>query len=111
MKAQDYDLTANEKFVVWHTTLLMMTNEQLDHQSKARILNAAKMMCISECLDMEKIQEHDLEELEKSEKKHKEIEMIKRAIWKEMDKIMEVLTACYGEPKRDKSNHRCPNHD
>ena len=46
MKAQEYSLTGNEKFSVWHTTMLMMTNAQLDHDSKARIMKFVKVMCV-----------------------------------------------------------------
>ena len=37
MKAQEYNLTGNEKFSVWFTTMLMMSNEQLDYDSKVRL--------------------------------------------------------------------------
>ena len=107
MKVQEYNLTGNEKFSVWFTTMMMMTNDQLDPNSKARILKFAKMICTGECLDTEKIENEDPEELEKSKEKSKELEMMKDAIWKEMDKITEVLTACYGEPKKGSRHHRC----
>ena len=69
---------------------------QLDPDSKARIMNMAKIMCVGECLDMQKLGNGDPAEMEKSKEKQKEFEMMKDAIWKEMDKIQEVLTACYG---------------
>ena len=43
MKAQEYSLTGNEKFSVWHTAMLMMTDAQLDHDSKARIMKFVKV--------------------------------------------------------------------
>ena len=49
MKAQEYNLTGNEKFSVWFTTMMMMTTAQLDSDSKARIMNMAKIMCVG-CL-------------------------------------------------------------
>ena len=48
MKAQEYNLTGNEKFSVWYTTMMMMTSAQLDPDSKARIMNMAKIMCVGE---------------------------------------------------------------
>ena len=92
MKAQEYNLTGNEKFSVWFTTMMMMTSAQLDPDSKARIMNMAKIMCVGECLDMQKLENDDPAEMEKSKEKQKEFEMMKDAIWKEMDKIQEVLT-------------------
>ena len=52
MKVQEYNLTGNEKFSVWFTTMMMMTSAQLDPDSKARIMNMAKIMCVGECLDL-----------------------------------------------------------
>ena len=111
MKAQEYNLTGNEKFSVWYTTMMMMTSAQLDPDSKARIMNMAKIMCVGECLDMQKLENDDPVEMEKSKEKQKELEMMKDAIWKEMDKITEVLTACYGEPRKSKKHHRCTHND
>ena len=106
MKAQEYNLTGNEKFSVWFTTMMMMTSAQLDPDSKARIMNMAKIMCIGECLDMQKLEKDDPVEMEKSKEKQKEFDAMKDAIWKEMDKIQAVLTACYGEPRKGKKHHR-----
>ena len=111
MKAQEYNLTGNEKFSVWYTTMMMMTSAQLDPDSKARIMNMAKIMCVGECLDMQKLENDDPAEMEKSKEKQKEFEMMKDAIWKEMDKIQEVLTACYGEQRKGKKHHRCRHND
>ena len=44
MKVQEYSLTGNEKFSVWHTAMLMMTDAQLDHDSKERIMNSLHLM-------------------------------------------------------------------
>ena len=111
MKAQEYNLTGNEKFSVWYTTLLMMTNAQLDPNSKARIIKMAKTMCAGEDLDMTKMENDDKEELEKFRKKQEELDIMRDAIWKEMDKITEVLTACYGEPRKGKKHQRCVHND
>ena len=99
MKAQEYNLTGNEKFSVWYTTMMMMTSAQLDPDSKARIMNMAKIMCIGECLDMQKLENEDPEEVAKFHEKIKEFEAMKEAIRKEMDLIKKVLDACYGEIK------------
>ena len=111
MKAQEYNLTGNEKFSVWFTTMMMMTSAQLDPDSKARIMNMAKIMCVGECLDMQKLEKDDPTEMEKSKEKQKELNAMKDAIWKEMDKITEVLTACYGEPRKGNKHHRCRHND
>ena len=106
MKVQEYNLTGNEKFSVWFTTMMMMTDAQLDHDSKARILRMAKIMCVGENLDMQKLENEDSAEMGKSKEKQKELDAMKDAIWKEMDKIQEVLTACYGEPKKGNNKHK-----
>ena len=111
MKAQQYNLTGNEKFSVWFTTMMMMTSAQLDSDSKARIMNMAKIMCVGECLDRQKLENEDPAEMEKSKEKQKEFDAMKDAIWKEMDKIQEVLTARYGEPRKGKKHHRCRHND
>ena len=111
MKVQEYNLTGNEKFSIWYTTMMMMTEDQLDHDSKARILKMAKIMCVGECLDMQKLENEDPAEMEKSKEKQKEFEMMKDAMWKEMDNIQEVLSACYGEPRKGEKHHRCKHND
>ena len=111
MKVEEYNLTGNEKFSVWFTTMLMMTNAQLDSDSKARMIRMAKIMCAGENLDTEKMENKDEREFEKFSEKQKELELMKDAIWKEMDKITEVLTACYGEPRKGNKHHRCKHND
>ena len=111
MKAQEYNLTGNEKFSVWFTTMMMMTSAQLDSDSKARILRMAKVMCVGEDLDMQKYENNDPVEMKKSKEKQKELDAMKDAIWKEMDKIQEVLTACYGEPRKGNKHQRCRHYD
>ena len=71
MKVQEYNLTGNEKFSVWFTTMMMMTDAQLDHDSKARILRMAKIMCVGEYLDMQKLENEDSAEMGKSKEKQK----------------------------------------
>jgi len=111
MKAQEYNLTGNEKFSVWFTTMMMMTSAQLDSDSKTRIMKMAKVMCVGECLDMQKLENEDPAEMEKSKKKQNELDAMKDAIWKEMDEIQKVLTACYGEPRKGNKHHRCRHND
>ena len=111
MKDQEYNLTGNEKFSVWFTTMMMMTSAQLDPDSKARILRMAKVMCVGEDLDMQKYENNDPVEMKKSKEKQKELDAMKDAIWKEMDKIQEVLTACYGEPRKGNKHQRCRHYD
>ena len=76
MKAQEYNLTGNEKFSVWFTTMMMMTSAQLDPDSKARIMKMAKIVCVGECLDMQKLENDDPAEMEKSKQKQKELAAI-----------------------------------
>ncbi len=99
MNALEYNLTGNEKFSVWFTTMLMMSNEQLDYDSKVRIVKMAKEVCAGEDIDIKKIENEDSKELAKYQKKVKEFEAMKEAIRKEMDLIKQVLDACYGEVK------------
>jgi esterase/lipase len=99
MKAQEYNLTGNEKFSVWFTTMMMMSNEQLDYDSKVRIVKMAKMVCAGDNTDIKKIENNDPEEMAKYQEKVKEFEVMKEAIRKEMDLIKQVLDACYGEAK------------
>ena len=63
-------------------------------------------MCVGEDLDMQKLENEDPIEMKKSKEKQKELDAMKDAIWKEMDKIQEVLTACYGEPKKGNNKHK-----
>jgi len=73
MKAQEYNLTGNEKFSVWYTTMMMMTSAQLDPDSKARIMNMAKIMCVGECLDMQKLENEDPAEMKNPRRSKKSL--------------------------------------
>ena len=75
------------------------------------IMKMAKIVCVGECLDMQKLENDDPAEMEKSKQKQKELDAMKDAIWKEMDKIQKVLIACYGEPRKGKKKHRCTHND
>ena len=99
MNVQEYNLTGNEKFSVWYTTMLMMTPAQLDSDSKKRIMKIVKVLCVGEYMNIKKLENDDPEEIEKSMGKQKEIEEMRVAIIKEMDKIKQVLDACYGKGK------------
>tara|TARA_Y100000748_G_scaffold237753_1_gene201772 strand:+ start:149 stop:499 length:351 start_codon:yes stop_codon:yes gene_type:complete len=107
MTEQKYSLSPNEKFAVWFTTMLMMTEEQLDYDSKVRVVKMAKTVFSGEDVNMKKIENDDPEEVAKYEKKIEEIEAMKEAIRKEMDQIKRVLDACYGEVKvKEDCNHQ-----
>jgi hypothetical protein len=97
MTEQKYSLTPNEKFAVWFTTMLMMTEEQLDHDSKARIMEMVMVLVSGEQLDKDKLVNTDGEKMKKMNEIRSELEHVKKAIFSEMDKIKQVLEACYGD--------------
>jgi len=107
MTEQKYSLSPNEKFAVWFTTMLMMTEEQLDHDSKVRVVKMAKTIFSGEDVNIKKIENDDPEEVAKYQKKIEEIEAMKEAIRKEINQIKRVLDACYGEVKvKEDCNHQ-----
>ena len=55
---------------------------------------------------MQKLGNGDPAEMEKSKEKQKELELMKEAVWNEMNKIMKVLVACYGKPKKCNNEHK-----
>ena len=97
MTEQKYSLSPNEKFAVWFTTMCMMTEEQLDHDSKSRIMRMVEILVSGEQMDKDKLINSDIDEVKKMEEKSNELEHMKKAIFAEMDRIKQVLDACYGE--------------
>ena len=69
MTEQKYSLSPNEKFAVWFTTMLMMTEEQLDYDSKVRVVKMAKTVFSGEDVNMKKIENDDPEGLQNMKKK------------------------------------------
>ena len=109
MTEQEYSLSPNEKFAVWFTTMLMMTEEQLDYDSKSRIIGMVKVLVSGEQLDKDKLTNRSMDEMKKMEEKSNELEHVKEAIFAEMDKIKQVLDACYGEGRDDRDAGRFVN--
>ena len=72
MTEQKYSLSPNEKFAVWFTTMLMMTEEQLDYDSKVRVVKMAKTVFSGEDVNMKKIENDDPEEVAKYSKKYQD---------------------------------------
>ena len=109
MTEQKYSLSPNEKFAVWFTTMCMMTEEQLDHDSKSRIMRMVSVLVSGEQLDKDKLNNSNIDEMQMMEEKSNELEHVKKAIFAEMDKIKQVLEACYGESKDDRNTKRFVN--
>ena len=109
MTEQKYSLSPNEKFAVWFTTMCMMTEEQLDHDSKLRIMRIVEILVSGEQLDKDKLINSDIDEVKKMEEKSNELEHVKKAIFAEMDRIKQVLDACYGESRDDRDARRFVN--
>ena len=109
MTEQKYSLSPNEKFAVWFTTMCMMTEEQLDHDSKSRIMRMVEILVSGEQMDKDKLINSDIDEVKKMEEKSNELEHVKKAIFAEMDRIKQVLDACYGESRDDRDARRFVN--
>ncbi len=98
-----FELTEREKFVVWYTVMLTTPNENLDRNSKNRILRCAEIGIAGEQLDQEKLENGDKDELARYEQNREQLRALTDPVYKELDKMMDVLLACYGsrhDPKK-----------
>jgi hypothetical protein len=98
----DAKLTKREEFVVWFTAMLMMPNENLDHDSKERVIRCVKTAVAGGMVD----------EMVGSKSKELDQKLFKQMfdhlldvqtnVFNELTRLKKFLDMCYGPSKDDR---------
>jgi hypothetical protein len=95
----DAKLTKREEFVVWFTALLLIPGQNLDRDSKQRILRCAELAMAGDMADETESTGGSQTSLAQAKE---ELETIKKSVYEELSKMKKVLDACYGPSKDDR---------
>ena len=98
----DTKLTKREEFVVWFTAMLMMPNENLDHDSKERVIRCVKAAVAGEMVD--EIVGSKSKELDQKlfEQMFDHLLDVQTSVFNELTKLKKFLDMCYGPSKDDR---------
>ena len=98
----DASLTKREEFIVWFTAMLMIPKENLDHDSKQRVIRCIKTAVAGGMVD------------EMTKSKNKELDQklfdqmfdhlldVQTSVFNELTRLKKFLDVCYGPSKDDR---------
>ena len=98
----DAKLTKREEFVVWFTAMLMMPNENLDHDSKERVIRCIKTAVAGGMVDEmigSKTKELDQKLFEQM---FDHLLDVQTSVFNELTRLKKFLDMCYGPSKDDR---------
>ena len=98
----DANLTKREEFVVWFTAMLMMPNENLDHDSKERVIRCVKTAVAGGMVD--EIVGSKSKELDQKlfEQMFDHLMDVQTSVFNELTRLKKFLDMCYGPSKDDR---------
>ena len=98
----DANLTKREEFVVWFTAMLMMPNENLDRDSKERVIRCVKTAVAGGMVD--DMNTSTSKELDQKlfEQMFDHLMDVQTNVFNELTKLKKFLDLCYGPSKDDR---------
>ena len=98
----DAKLTKREEFVVWFTAMLMMPNENLDHDSKERVIRCVKTAGAGRMVD--EMVGSKSKELDQKlfEQMFDHLLDVQTSVFNELTRLKKFLDMCYGPSKDDR---------
>ena len=98
----DAKLTKREEFVVWFTAMLMMPNENLDHDSKERVIRCVKTAVAGGMVD--EMVGSKSKELDQKlfEQMFDHLLDVQTSVFNELTKLKKFLDKCYGPSTDDR---------
>ena len=98
----DAKLTKREEFVVWFTAMLMMPNENLDHDSKERVIRCIKTTIAGGIVD-----DMNTSKSKKTDQKlfvqmFDHLLDVQTSVFNELTRLKKFLDMCYGPSKDDR---------
>ena len=98
----DAKITNREKFVVWFTAMLMMPDENLDRDSKERVIRCVKTAVAGGMMD--DINTSKSKELDQKlfEQMFDHLLDVQTSVFNELTRLKKFLDMCYGPSKDDR---------
>ena len=99
----DAKLTKREEFVVWFTAMLMMPDENLDHDSKERVIRCVKTAVAGGMVD--EMVGSKSKELDQKlfEQMFDHLLDVQTSVFNELTGLKKFLDDCYGPSKDDRN--------
>ena len=99
----DAKLTKREEFVVWFTAMLMMPDENLDRDSKERVIRCVKTAVAGGMVD--EIVGSKSKELDQKlfEQMFDHLLDVQTSVFNELTRLKKFLDDCYGPSKDDRN--------
>ena len=98
----DASLTKREEFIVWFTAMLMIPKENLDHDSKQRVIRCVKTVVAGGMVD--EIVGSKSKELDQKlfEQMFDHLLDVQTSVFNELTNLKKFLDMCYGPSKDDR---------
>ena len=105
----DAKLTKREEFVVWFTAMLMMPNENLDHDSKERVIRCVKTAVAGGMVDEMNLSESKELDQKLFKQMFDHLLDVQTSVFNELTKLKKFLDMCYGPSKDDREVQKFKN--
>ena len=99
----DAKLTKREEFVVWFTAMLMMPNENLDHDSKERVIRCVKTAIAGGMVDEIIVSKSKELHQKLFEQMFDHLLDVQTSVFNELTRLKKFLDDCYGPSKDDRN--------
>ena len=105
----DASLTKREEFIVWFTAMLMIPKENLDHDSKQRVIRCIKTAIAGGMVD--EIIGSKSKELDQKlfEQMFDHLLDVQTSVFNELTRLKKFLDMCYGPSKDDREVQKFKN--
>ena len=105
----DASLTKREEFIVWFTAMLMIPKENLDHDSKQRVIRCIKTAIAGGMVD--EVVGSKSKELDQKlfEQMIDHLLDVQTSVFNELTKLKKILDMCYGPSKDDREVQKFKN--
>ena len=98
----DAKLTKREEFVVWFTAMLMMPNENLDNDSKERVIRCIKTAIAGGMVDEMNLSKSKESDQKLFEQTFDHLLDVQTSVFNELTRLKKFLDMCYGPSKDDR---------
>ena len=105
----DAKLTKREEFVVWFTAMLMMPNENLDHDSKERVIRCVKTAVAGGMVDDVNTSKSKEIDQKLFEQMFDHLLDVQTSVFNELTRLKKFLDMCYGPSMDDREVTRFKN--
>ena len=98
----DASLTKREEFIVWFTAMLMIPKENLDHDSKQRVIRCIKTAVAGGMVDDMNTSKNKELDQKLFEQMFDHLLDVQTSVFNELTRLKKFLDMCYGPSKDDR---------